>query len=69
MAELIEHHPAESLHLLPGQLGWAAIEANWAIRCKAAKEHNSFRSTSYFLKVYGQLLHRWQQSKAHGIRP
>ena len=69
VAELLEHHPAESLHLPPAILGWAAIEANWAIRCKATIEHNPFRSTAYFLKVYGRLLHRWQQFKIPGIRP
>ena len=46
----------------------ATIEANWAIRCKATIEHNPFRSTSYFLKLYRRLLHRWQQSKTPGIR-
>ena len=69
VAELIEHHPADSLHLPPGKLGWAAIEANGAIRCKASKEQNPFRSTSYFLKVYRRLLHRWQQSKTHDMPP
>ena len=69
VADLIEHHPAESLHLPPGQLGWAAMEANWAIRCKATREHTPFRFTSYFLKVYRRLLHRWQQSKTLAIRP
>ena len=63
LAELIEHHPAESLHLPRGILGWAAIEANWAIRCKATIERNPFRSTSYLLKVYRRLLHSWQQFK------
>ena len=69
VSQLIGHHPAESLQLLPGKLGWAAIEANWAISCKATREQNPFRSTSYFLKVYRRLLHRWRQSKTPRIRP